>query len=603
MSVKVLLENPSTGTTKEVPHGFSWETLFFGPLVPLFRGDWKWFFYMVIIDGISLILSKGILPDYLPLTQKNPSLSFIGIGIPWIFFAFVYNKFYIKRLISRGFKIKGYKSELLPSKKEYTLTIDEEKQIREALNKETKVPFLGDLIDINWTKYTKVTFLDLKKIIVIRETETKESPGQNLPEIELPSDPYEHEFNMPEDPLNIKKEPKVGIIFVRTYECEPYITCNKCNGTGTCPTCHGTGWITCSRCHGSGHYYDEFEKKIKKCPVCNGTGRERCHDCGGTGKCSKCNGTGKLICKRCMGTGYYQKIKTFKTTYKITEKSYNFGLEGLPIRMQSWIKSKKGKGKIVFKGKLIEFSNRDKISYKSDFLEKDSSKIDEEVFSKVKDELLSFLKPKRGKPGRLELTIEEFDILHLNYTYNQKIFDIYYNKQANSFFAFRLPKPIQKELGQKFGLLGLKRKNLEKAYLATAIYMAWADGKIQEEEERILKQFLYRTTKLKKERKKFQRYIQNGISFEELKNYLRPIKKDRTPLILAWQIALADKKIEPSEYEHFQKLLTFYKVNVDELEAIKNMAKLYERIRISEIVNAYLGKSLKEESKDKGGEE
>ncbi len=33
---------------KESYVGFSWTTFFFGPFVPLFRGDFKWFFIMLV---------------------------------------------------------------------------------------------------------------------------------------------------------------------------------------------------------------------------------------------------------------------------------------------------------------------------------------------------------------------------------------------------------------------------------------------------------------------------------------------------------------------------------------------------------------------------
>lgn len=59
--------------------GFSWTTLFFGILVPLFRGDWKWFLIMVI----AMIVTCGL---------SN------------ILFWFIYNRIYTKNLIlEKGF--------------------------------------------------------------------------------------------------------------------------------------------------------------------------------------------------------------------------------------------------------------------------------------------------------------------------------------------------------------------------------------------------------------------------------------------------------------------------------------------------------------------
>ena len=76
----IILQNPHSGIIKKAPVGFSWTTLFFGPLPALFRSDFKWFF-------IQLLCA-------LPL----------GIGFP--LFAFIYNKIYIKKCLEAGYKVK-----------------------------------------------------------------------------------------------------------------------------------------------------------------------------------------------------------------------------------------------------------------------------------------------------------------------------------------------------------------------------------------------------------------------------------------------------------------------------------------------------------------
>lgn len=68
----------SIGMIKQCPTGFSWTTLFFGPFVPLFRGDFKWFLIMLV-----LCPSTG--------------------GAASIIFAFIYNKNYIKMLMMQNF--------------------------------------------------------------------------------------------------------------------------------------------------------------------------------------------------------------------------------------------------------------------------------------------------------------------------------------------------------------------------------------------------------------------------------------------------------------------------------------------------------------------
>ena len=71
MAVK--LKN-SNGVIRKVPIGFSWTTLFFGIFVPLFRGDVKWFFIMLIVNLLT-------------------------IGISGLIFPFIYNRIYIRGLM------------------------------------------------------------------------------------------------------------------------------------------------------------------------------------------------------------------------------------------------------------------------------------------------------------------------------------------------------------------------------------------------------------------------------------------------------------------------------------------------------------------------
>ncbi len=66
------------GVQKESYVGFSWTTLFFGPFVPLFRGDIKWFLIMLV----------GLLT----------------FGILNLVFSFTYNKIYTSNLVEKGYK-------------------------------------------------------------------------------------------------------------------------------------------------------------------------------------------------------------------------------------------------------------------------------------------------------------------------------------------------------------------------------------------------------------------------------------------------------------------------------------------------------------------
>ncbi|MEI7840126.1 MAG: hypothetical protein WCJ11_06455 [Methylococcaceae bacterium] len=83
-SSMIYFENPHTGYRREAPQGFSWTTLFFGFFPALFRGDWKWGIIMAICSVIT-------------------------VGFSQLIFCFIYNDFYIKDLLSDGYKITAIK--------------------------------------------------------------------------------------------------------------------------------------------------------------------------------------------------------------------------------------------------------------------------------------------------------------------------------------------------------------------------------------------------------------------------------------------------------------------------------------------------------------
>lgn len=78
--VKMTVEHPETGIRKTAYVGFELGILFFGPLYPLFRGDFKWFFIMCAVDLFTL-------------------------GLGFLIFPFIYNKIYLKELLKKGYRV------------------------------------------------------------------------------------------------------------------------------------------------------------------------------------------------------------------------------------------------------------------------------------------------------------------------------------------------------------------------------------------------------------------------------------------------------------------------------------------------------------------
>lgn len=86
MATELRLLNPQTGIQKKAFIGFSWTSLFFGPFVMMFRGDWLVFFVTLVA---ALILNA------------------VTAGIASIVFAlvlgFTYNRWHARRLMERGY--------------------------------------------------------------------------------------------------------------------------------------------------------------------------------------------------------------------------------------------------------------------------------------------------------------------------------------------------------------------------------------------------------------------------------------------------------------------------------------------------------------------
>ena len=76
----VILQHPHSGIIRKAPVGFSFTTLFFGPLPALLRWDFKWFIIQCLLCWLV---------------------------IPILVFAFVYNRIYLRQLLERGYKVKS----------------------------------------------------------------------------------------------------------------------------------------------------------------------------------------------------------------------------------------------------------------------------------------------------------------------------------------------------------------------------------------------------------------------------------------------------------------------------------------------------------------
>lgn len=106
----IYLKNPESAKIKKAPIGFSWTVLFFGFWIPLFRGDLKNALILFFVTVSLLFLNFAF---YYVLLTSTPSSIYLTIivlmsmilVIIHLFYAFKYNKMFVKGLISKGFVV------------------------------------------------------------------------------------------------------------------------------------------------------------------------------------------------------------------------------------------------------------------------------------------------------------------------------------------------------------------------------------------------------------------------------------------------------------------------------------------------------------------
>ena len=88
MATLVYLKNPTNNLVAKAYVGFSWTSLFFGPWPLLFRTEWGSFLVFIAVYIVVGAFTLGI--------------GSLILGLVW---AFIFNKWHMKRLIERGYSI------------------------------------------------------------------------------------------------------------------------------------------------------------------------------------------------------------------------------------------------------------------------------------------------------------------------------------------------------------------------------------------------------------------------------------------------------------------------------------------------------------------
>lgn len=90
MAKTISMKDDTVGIRKDGFYGFSWTTLFFGPIPALLRGDFLTFLGVVAVYVVLNVFTMGILGT-----------------LAMVVWAFMYNKYYTQSLLKKGFKFNG----------------------------------------------------------------------------------------------------------------------------------------------------------------------------------------------------------------------------------------------------------------------------------------------------------------------------------------------------------------------------------------------------------------------------------------------------------------------------------------------------------------
>jgi len=370
--------------------------------------------------------------------------------------------------------------------------------------------------------------------IILKFEQSKGSIKSNISLVKIP-DAYEFPFEIQGDEIGFKQRPYFLSKYTYQKQCKrcdghKYVVCDnpECqgkhiwdcpdchNGKVSCEECKGHGYITCgskffsSGCNGTGivtknvHENGKVHTKTERCLVCKGKGEVPCSNCGTIGlvKCSHCKGYGKITCDQCYGdnhkygmidcpeclaTGIVSQFVYVETDINVSKTDSLF-IKGEKLEIN--------KDKILHhvlkdQQKILVYNNLNGKIYEN------TDKISNTLLLKYENELTL---TKKSYPLLVEEKLKyqiipcvQFSVKHIltNTEHEVVIIDFWDNPEV---IFLTDPEIIKTDIGSvaksTIGLFskilktkGHKNKEDKKTEIKLLIYVAKADGKIQDEEK------------------------------------------------------------------------------------------------------------------------
>lgn len=351
---------------------------------------------------------------------------------------------------------------------------------------------------------------------------------------------------------------------------------NAPTGYRTCKTCRGKGEVACKTCGTRGEV---------RCEICNGRGEVICDNCNGQGtlSCETCNATGKIICDVCYGDsqkyglvdcpqcntqGVMAQIAFVETEVHNNEikKLFHTGDQLTEID-DDQITSKHSDKSAQTTVTLININQNIKENY-DEYSQKYGNEILNELgykrdtFPKISNEEMYYqVIPCVQVSYKHILTNAEHEISILNFFKSPEI--IMHSK------AEEVKKDIGnagKAVGGLFGKLfktkAFKSKRDKKNEITLMIYLAKADGKIEEEEKNHISELIGNLDDFTANEKQSIFNLMNSTTLPELTvkqtTFSSKNRADEVVSILE-KLAIADGELEGQEKEFIEKVKTMLK--------------------------------------------
>ncbi len=382
------------------------------------------------------------------------------------------------------------------------------------------------------------------------------------------------------------------------------ITCHDCGGNKRvdCGTCNGSNKVKCRSCGGDGKKVNKLDTisavssstrstrvVTKTCGTCSGRGKNPCTNCsGGKVTCSTCSGNGKLTCEYCDG---HKKI-TCSHCYGDKER-YGMidcpqckaqGSMGYIAYVKTTINSHATDKLFNAHSPLDEVSNEEVLTYanKSANKERTLTNINDNVDVNRDENVATYAE---SLMGSFNLSLDSFDKIleediyyqvipcvqikykHMltNQIHEISVLNFFENPELKFHKAAEEVKTDIKDKGKKVGRFfgkmlktkKFKSKDDRKKEIRLMIYLAKADGIIEEEEKVFLADNINSIDEFTSTEKNDFFTLMNNPTLPELtKEDVTFSSDEKLNEIIDTLTSLAgsDGSIEPSEQELINKI-------------------------------------------------